>query len=158
MGAGYSSGGTTSSTSESKLSKQQAEILKTHEAQYQQYFFPELLSGIKDASGGVNESSMMQGQARAINQQAGGAKQQFAQAMAQRGLSGTGVEAQGLSSIGNARGQALADAYYNVQQANQDQKMRYIQLGLGMSPTPTTAAPLNQSSETTNGWSFGIGK
>lgn len=146
-----------SSTTETKLSRAQADVLKTREAQYQQYFFPELLKGVQESASGANESSMMQGQARAINQQAGGAKQQFAQAMAQRGLSGSGVEAQGLSSIGNARGQMLADAYYNVQQANKDRGIQYTQLALNMSPTPTTAAPMGQhSSSSGSNWKVGI--
>lgn len=151
--AGYQT--SSSSTHETKLSKQQAEILKQREAQYQQYFFPKLVEGLQQATNGTNESNLMQGQSRAIGQQTTGAKQQFSQSMAQRGLAGTGVEAQGLASISNTKSQLLADAYSNVQQANQDRALQYIQIATGMSPTPTTAAPLGQSSSS-SGFNVGL--
>ena len=165
MGASSGSGGgrdfSYSQTTETALSKEQAAILKQREEQYQQYFFPELVKNLQDVSKETALTPTLQSNVQAVNQQAGSAKVQFTQDMAQRGLSGSGTEAQGLAALSNSKSNLLANAYYQAQQANQAQKNNALQLALAMSPTPTTASPLGQISYGTgktsqSNWHYGL--
>lgn len=154
---GSMSGGASQSSSETKdtaLSLAQTEILKKREAQYQEYFFPELINGIKDANNNTAKTAMMSQMSSQINQQSGQIKNSFAQSMAQRGLAGSGVEAQGLSSIERARGGMFSDAFFKAQLAQQEQKNNLLQMGGALSPRPTTAAPMGQESQS-SGWNAG---
>lgn len=150
-----------STTTETQLSKEQAAILKQREEQYQKYFFPELVNSLQDASKETALTPTLQSNVQAVNQQAGSAKTQFTQDMAQRGLSGSGTEAQGLAALSNSKSNLLANAYYQAQQANQTQKNNVLQLALAASPTPTTASPLGQisygsGSQSGSGWHYGL--
>ena len=146
-----------SSTFDTALSKEQAAILKQREEQYQKYFFPELVKNLQDVSKETALTPTLQSNVQAVNQQAGSAKVQFTQDMAQRGLSGSGTEAQGLAALSNSKSNLLANAYYQAQQANQAQKNNALQLALAASPTPTTAAPLGQISQSSgSGSGFGL--
>lgn len=153
---GSMSGGASQSSSETKdtaLSLAQTEILKKREAQYQEYFFPELIKGLNDGNKTAN-TAMMSQMSSQINQQSGQIKNSFAQSMAQRGLAGSGVEAQGLSSIERARGGMFSDAFFKTQLAQQEQKNNMLQMGGALSPRPTTAAPMGQESQS-SGWNAG---
>lgn len=152
LNGGY--GTSSSDTSESTLSREQAKILKAREAQYQAYFFPELASGLKDTSNNTITTPLMTKMAGEINQQSSQAKGSFSQAMAQRGLAGSGVEAQGIASLDRAKTSSFADAFLNAQAANTEQKNKLIQIGAGMSPTPTQSAQLNSSASSKN-WNAG---
>ena len=146
-----------SSTFDTALSKEQAAILKQREEQYQKYFFPELVKNLQEVSKETALTPTLQSNVQAVNQQAGSAKVQFTQDMAQRGLSGSGTEAQGLAALSNSKSNLLANAYYQAQQANQAQKNNALQLALAASPTPTTAAPLGQISQSSgSGSGFGL--
>ncbi|WP_277201293.1 hypothetical protein [Victivallis vadensis] len=146
-----------SSTYETALSKEQAAILKQREEQYQQYFFPELVKNLQEVSKETALTPTLQSNVQAVNQQAGSAKVQFTQDMAKRGLSGSGTETQGLAALSNSKSNLLANAYYQAQQANQAQKNNALQLALAASPTPTTAAPLGQTTQSSgSGSGFGL--
>ena len=153
------SGGQSSSTSETSLSKKQASILATHEKQYQANFFPEIVSDLEDVNKelanpteSANNSVYMQGQAKTINNSSAQANNAFSNDMNQRELTGSGTEAQGMIALSSAKTSALSDAYYNSLSAtkneNETKKMNLLQMGMGMSPTPTTAAPLGSSAKT----------
>ncbi len=146
-------GASQSSSRESSLSIEQGKILKAREAQYQQYFFPELIQGLNDTKGNSVTTPLMASMAGEINQQSSQSKGAFSQAMAQRGMAGSGIEAQGIASLERARGSTFADAFFKAQQANLDQKNKMLQMGGSMSPTPTQAAPMESSS---SGWNMGI--
>lgn len=135
-------------TEETELSKAQAELLKQREAQYQEYFFPQLLQGLQDVSKPTALTPYFQSGVQAVNQRAAQANQQFTQDMARRGLSGSGTESQGLAALANSKSSMLANAYYQAQQANQAQKNQMLQFALSMSPTPSNAAPLRTESHT----------
>lgn len=146
-----------SSTFETALSKEQAAILKQREEQYQKYFFPELVKNLQEVSKETALTPTLQSNVQAVNQQAGSAKVQFTQDMAKRGLSGSGTETQGLAALSNSKSNLLANAYYQAQQANQAQKNNALQLALAASPTPTTAAPLGQTTQSSgSGSGFGL--
>ena len=134
-------GGQTSKTTESQLSKEQAKVLKSRNKWFETDILPIIDNGLQATQDNSLITSNMAQQTYGINQNYKQAKQSFGQAMAQRGLGGTGVEAQGLSSLQNTRAQNLANAYYTAQQQNKDEKMNYLQLALQMSPSTSTAAP-----------------
>lgn len=135
-------GGQTSKTTESKLSKEQAKILQSRNQWFESTVLPILNKGLQDTQDGSLMTANMAQQTTGINQNYNQARQSFGQSMAQRGLGGTGVEAQGLASLQNTRSQNLANAYYTAQQQNKDEKMNYLQLALQMSPSTSTAAPV----------------
>ncbi len=157
MGGGGQSAGSSSYSTETKLSKEQAKILQKREEQYQEYFFPELIDALEETKGDTIKTSMMANQAKSINTQHQQAKQSFAQMIAQRGLDGSGVESQGMLALERGKSSALSDAYYNSETANRSQRMQVLQMGGSMSPTPTTAAPMGQSgSSSSQGFNFFI--
>jgi hypothetical protein len=149
MSGGGSSGTTTqtSTQKETQLSIQQAEILKQREAQYQQYIFPELIKELEEVDLKTTDLPSQRAQTQAINRASEQAGSKLQSDIAQRGLSGSGVEVQALGALQSTRQSALSDAYYNAQQAQDQKKMQLLQMGGSFSPTPTTSAPLsNQSS------------
>jgi len=154
---GISGGGGSGSTSlrDTGISKKQLEILNSRESDYQSFFSPILKNQITKASGNVTDTNYMRSATQNINQQSAQSGNAFKQQMAQRGLSGSGVEAQGLASINNNRNQALGNAYYQASAKQDDQLMRYLQLGLNMSPAPTQAVPMGQRNSST-GWDAGL--
>lgn len=149
---GIGSSGQSSSSSEGPLAREQQKILKQRQEDYEKYFKKYIIEGLEQTENGIGVTSNMAQQTTGINQNYNQAKQNFSQSMAQRGLGGTGVEAQGLSALQNARSQNLANAYYTAQQQNKDEKMNYLQLALQMSPSTTTAAPVLTKSGTTSMW------
>ena len=134
-------GGQTSKTVEGQLAKEQAKVFKSRNQWFETDILPIINNGLQKTQDNSLITSNMAQQTTGINQNYNQAKQSFGQAMAQRGLGGTGVEAQGLSSLQNTRAQNLANAYYTAQQQNKDEKMNYLQLALQMSPSTSTAAP-----------------
>ena len=157
-GGGGGTQNSSSSTHETPLSREQAAILKKREEQYQEIFYPELKAMLKDVRGDTLTTSAMAAQTKGINQSSKSSKNVFAKAMAQRGISGSGVEAQGLAAIEGAKTNSLANAFYQAQQANTNQANTLMQLGMGMSPKPTTAAPLGSSSESSgSNFNFSVG-
>lgn len=147
MSGGGSSGGSTTTQKETELSKQQAAILKQREAQYQKYIFPELLQELEESDQETVSLPQLRQQTQAVNRASQQAESSLSQDIAQRGLSGSGVEVQALGALQQGRTSALADAYYNAQQAQEQKKINLLQMGGAMSPTPTTAAPLSTVSE-----------
>lgn len=148
MGGGGSQ--SSSGVQDTALSTQQAKILKQREEQYQEHFFPEMLNMLAESKDESTTGAMMAPQASAINQSANAAKREFSTAAAQRGISGSGVELQGLAGINNASRSMLADAYYQSKQAQIQQRNTIMQMAGAMSPTPTTAAPVGQSSSSSS--------
>jgi hypothetical protein len=134
-------GGQTSKTVEGQLSKEQAKLIKIRQKDYEDHFRPILIRGLEESDDGSAARMNMAQQTSGINQNYNQAKMAFSQAMAQRGLGGSGVEAQGLAGLQNTRAQNLANAYYTAQQQGKNEKMNYLQLALSMTPSTTTAAP-----------------
>lgn len=149
---GFTASGSESSTVDTKLSNMQADILAKREEQYQSFFFPELINSLEDASGDTMTSSLMAGNSAGINEQSNSAKRQLLLATGKRGISGSGAELSALAKIENATGSMLSDAYNKSKLAQINQKNNMLQLGNGMSPTPTTSAQMGQESDS---WSAG---
>lgn len=149
---GIGSAGQSSSSAEGPLAQEQQRILEQRQRDYENHYKKYIIQGLKQTDNDVAITSNMAQQTTGINQNYNQAKQNFSQSMAQRGLGGTGVEAQGFSALQNTRSQNLANAYYTAQQQNKDEKMNYLQLALQMSPSTTTAAPVLTKSGTTSMW------
>lgn len=152
MGGGQGSTGHQSSAGtttfvESALSKEQAKILKKHEEQYQQYFFPELKNQLEESKKGGEGNILFAKTAAGINDNAQTQQMKLADAMARRGIQDSGSALAGNMSIEQAKGAALANAYFNSQLQNKQKTMSILQMGMGMSPRPTTAAPVGQEGE-----------
>ena len=145
-------GGTSKSssrTTETLLSKQQAEILAKREEQYQQFFFPELLSDLEGTTGGF-DSRKVAGQMQNLATSQTSARAGFQRTLAQRGMAGSGV---GMLARTRMRGQEAtqrAQFLSSAEQKNQQLRMGLFQLGLGKSPTPTQAAPMGQKSSSSS--------
>lgn len=148
-------GSSKSKSQESALSLVQHDIIKKRQADYEKHFKPLLISGLEEAESGANKSAIMAQQTLGANQNYLQSKNNFNQSMAQRGLGGTGVEAQGLASLQNTRAQNLANAYYSAQQQGDNRKLDYLQLALQMTPATSTAAPILSSTQSSNNlWNF----
>lgn len=125
----------------SSLGRDQTRILRARESQYQRFFAPELFKQLNEAAQPGYSNPALRQQTGAINQAYIGAQRQFGQQMAQRGLVGSGAEASGLAAMGQARGSALADAYYRSEMDRKQQVGQLLQMGGSFSPSPTTAVP-----------------
>ncbi len=143
-----------SSSSETTLTRAQSELLKSREKQYQSYFFPELIGSLRDTQGDGHTSTLARKSVGDANKAFAGANQDFRTLMARRGLEGSGVEAAGLASLANAKSSALADSFMKARLANLQQKNSLLQMGGALAPTPTTAAPM-ASQSSSSGWSIG---
>lgn len=152
MGGGYqqskSSGkqGSESKFVESQLSLEQAKILKNREVQYQEYFFPEIVNQLEEAKTATINNPAFNKTAKAVSAGAETAKGQLAESMARRGITDGGSAIAGELSIEQARGSALAEAYFNSQLSQKSQLNSILQMGGALSPTPTTAAPTGSES------------
>jgi hypothetical protein len=147
-----SGGGNTTSDKMSGLAQRQAQILRQREEQYQRVFAPELFAQLQQAAAGAagkTATPLLQQNAQRINQGFQRGMGQLSEAMAQRGLSGSGMEAGGLAAMSTARTSALSDAYIQAQQSEQARLGSLLQMGGAMSPTPVTASPTQ--SETNRG-------
>jgi len=145
----FGAGSSSSKTTETQLSRQQAEILKEREAQYQEYFFPQLIGAFKEL-----EQGGMSPQVAKATEQAGsafqGAQNAFEKAIARRGLYASGVESRGLAQLGAARASALSNIYQQAEGDRFARRNQLLQMGGSLSPTPTTAAPMGQNSSRFN--------
>lgn len=144
-----------SKSSESQLSLTQHDIIKKRQKDYEEHFKPLLIKGVQETMDGTRQTATMAQQTVGVNQNYLQNKNSFHQSMAQRGLGGTGVEVQGLSSLQNTRAQNLANAYYTAKQENENRKLDYLQLALQMTPATSTAAPILSSTQSSNNfWNF----
>jgi|GEM_PF-4806097 len=157
-GGGETSGSSSSSSALSSLAAAQQTILEQREKDYENIYQPYLNGALKNAFGSNTlATNYMKTQADGINQQYNQSKTSFSQSMAQRGLSGSGAEAQGLSSLESTKGQTLANASAAAQQYQTQQQNSLLGMALGASPTPTQAAPvLSSGSSSNSGWNFNV--
>jgi hypothetical protein len=126
---------------ESKLSLQQAEILKQRESQYQQFFFPELTKALQEASSQQTAVDALKPQVQGINTAYQTAQTQLGRDLARRGIADSGVAAQGAQYLQQARASSLAEAYGKAEEARKARQLQVLQMGGAMSPAPTSAAP-----------------
>lgn len=152
MGAGRSgsSSSSTSNTVESALSREQLGILKQRESQYQQMFFPELVSGIQENSVGSDTfNAGMQQRSAEVNAAFNASERKTNQNLAQQGLLGqsSGVQA-AITAAGNrSRSSALAQSYYDQLTSANQNKYNFLTLGTAMSPTPTSSADYHSTTK-----------
>lgn len=146
-----------SSSRQSSLADTQEEILKNREEIFQSYYLPEFkdfyTSLTPDSSAGKAQMGL---NAQQINASFDAAQKQTDQAMAQQGISGSGANLAMIAANNRARSSALANAYAQQMAASTANKGNALaQLG-NMMPSPTTAAPVLDSSSSvsyTNGLS-----
>ena len=142
-----SSSSSRSSTVETALSKKQAEILGNRESLFRNTMLPELKDMLAESKKPTIKSNIFAQHAATINNASLGASKSFSTQMARRGLSGSGVEAQGLAGLEHGRVSSLSSAYAKAAAAQQDQRNKVVTMGLNMSPRATTAAPMGQVSK-----------
>jgi hypothetical protein len=159
MGMGSTGSSNSSSSGKSKetqLSLEQAAILKSRESQYQQFFFPEMVSELKKTNDPAEQLNSLQPQIKAINTGYLGAKSQLNADLQRRGIADSGIAVQGTTALQQARVSSLSEAYAKASAEQQAKKLQLLQMGGSMSPTPTSAAPLGstQKSESGSGPAF----
>ena len=138
-----------SKTVETTLSKEQARILKVHEAQYQSVLFPALRSMIQRNSdiNSVQMSPWLVAQQDKVTKAFGQAQTAVGQGLAQRGIAEGGV---GSLIRGRVAQAGAVDRINLLQQAvgqEQDSRMKAMDLFSRHSPGPTTAAPMGTRSK-----------
>lgn len=136
-----------SETRDSKLSNTQADILKSREQMYKRYFFPELLGELRSTAGDGQTSQLAQGNLRNINQAYQGARDDINRNLAQRELTG-GFQGSALAGLEIARANAASAAVSDANLQNRQLRQGLIGMGIGASPTPTTAVAYHQKSKT----------
>lgn len=167
---GKSSAPSTPVVQETALSKEQAKILKSREKFFQDFSLPALTAFFEEAqnfelSDEIRTPSftdLLRGNAAEINQQFSFSQEQLGVGLAQRGLSGSGIEASSLAQLSAGREEALrgaASQAIQTQTASQNESIqiqnqnRLAELGvrqgalsnlLSLAPSPTTAAPTGQ--------------
>ena len=146
MGSG-SSGGSRSSTTESALSKEQARILKSREALFTQFFRPGLIQMQQEVTQRPEDSATLSRGAATVQRATEQAQQNLQKGLAQRGLADSGLAQMGEQALAAANVRGLADVRAQAEQAQFGRRLQATQLALGTAPTPTTAAPLLQSSK-----------
>ena len=142
---GSSGGGTT--TQETSLSRQQAKILSSREDQYQNYFFPELIKELEGSGSQAFENTLRNTQQGQISQTYQASSSALQKQLAQRGLSGSGVEAASLAQLSGERSKATSELAEKARLSNDQKRMNLLQMGGSLSPQPTTAAPYTQETE-----------
>ena len=125
---------------ETPLSTAQADILKSRESLYQQYFAPALIGDLQATEGAGRTADIAQGNLANVNQAYEGAKMDVGRSLAQREITG-GFQGTALAGLEIARAGAASDAINQASAQNRQQRSSLIQLGIGSSPQPTTAAP-----------------
>jgi len=143
-------------TRDTALSKEQASILKGREAQYQQYFFPVLLDEIRQTEGTGRTAQLAQTGLANVNKAYQGAQRDVAKSLAQRELTG-GFQGTALAGLETARANAAAQTVNQAYNQNKQMRQGLLQVAMGASPQPTTAAPLH-SSQKQRSWSRSIFK
>lgn len=145
-----SSSKSNSQTLESNISRKQSEILDYAFDEYKNFFAPELKTAIEETKTGSDAfNAAMQQQASAINASYASGKKTLMQNLTRQGIAspGSGVANSLLAQNDNSRRNALAQAYYNTLQKNQENKQNLLQLGLSKSPTPTSDVAYHQKAE-----------
>lgn len=148
-----SQGTSESATFESELSKEQLDILKNREDQYNEWFFPELKAAVDNADINSPEGQALLGQqAKAVNASFDASGRQIKQNLAQQGLlgSGNGVQASLNAQNQRAKSSALSAAYANQLGQMNNQKASLLGIGGGLMTTPTTSAQFHSASTSQN--------
>ncbi len=178
MGAGGSSSTTTGG--ETRLTREQFKVLKDRENFAQEFVFPELENFMKETDDfslddnfeAASAADLLRAPAARIGEQFNFQQEQLQGNLAQRGLEGSGFEANALSQLGSQRDAKLRGAAtkafmgqtqqqnQGIDFANQNRMsefgVRSSALGqlLGQAPQPTQAAPVGTktSSEGQSVW------
>jgi hypothetical protein len=130
-------------TSDTKLSAEQAKILKNREAMYQQYFFPAMLDELRSTEGPGQTARLAQSGLANVNKAYQGAERDVSRSLAQRELTG-GFQGTALAGLQTARAEAVAGTVNDAYLQNKQLRHGLIGMALQASPQPTTAAPLHQ--------------
>jgi len=146
MSSGGSKQQSTTEQKETQLSIQQAEVVKQRQADYEEFFKPEILEELREADLATTDQPTLRRNVEATNLAADQAESKMTSSIAQRGLEGSGAEIQGLAALGGARQNALSRDFFAAQEAAKNRKDMILQMGAGLSPQPTTAAPLATAS------------
>ncbi|MGL6199684.1 MAG: hypothetical protein ACRC3H_12220 [Lachnospiraceae bacterium] len=152
MGLGGGISSSNSSTNYSAITRTQNNILKDRESKFQSTFFPEFMTALNETKDDTLKSTAFSQAAAGINKAAAGGEKQLNQNLAQRGLAGmaSGVEGSLVALQQNNKTNALADAYYKVNQDNTARRDSLLQMSLtGMSPTPTRDLGMTSKSSST---------
>lgn len=145
----YAKGHSDSKTTltETALAKTQREWLEYQIDNYKNVFFPYLKGGLEDSANinSLANVAQLQQNARATQEAYASAQRATNQSLRQQGLAGdkSGVENLLKGYNERSKSSSLATSYYNQLVNNETNKQRYLQMGLGMTPSTTTATPMN---------------
>jgi len=158
MSGSNSGSRSSSSQKESPLAVAQRGILNNREAQYQSYFFPALATEIKSLEARDGEPSGAEArQIGAVSQAFDQQQVQLDRSLEQRGITG-GLSALAQTQLATARANSVGAATVAAGENRKSRLTQLVQIGGGMSPTPTTAAPiLSRSSSKSRSRSFSMG-
>lgn len=152
LSGGYASSKSSTELTETKLATTQREWLEYQINNYKNIFFPYLKEGLENSTDINSQYSMAQLQqnAKAAQESYAAANRATSQSLKQQGLAGNKSGVENLIKGYNERAKAstLASSYYNQLINNEQDKMKYLQLGIGMTPGTTTATPMNSSTST----------
>ena len=140
MGKGQKTkGGTRSST----LSREQARILSTRDAEYRAYYAPILRAELKQTGDGTQQSRLADHAMGAVNQQYNQAKDNLVRSLDQREVEG-GFRNSAMANLEIARANASADVQKDAYAANKQHQSNLLGVAMNMSPQPTQAVGYHQ--------------
>lgn len=144
---------------ESQLSKAQAEILKTRESLFQDWYLPEFKSVMAEFDpSSESGKAAMQLTAKEINSGFDTAQRQTGQQLAKMNMLGTGAGAALTAANNRARATALSDAYANQRANSTANKAQMLNSMSGLMPSTSTAAPtLSFSNQKSSGTTVNVG-
>jgi hypothetical protein len=135
-----------SRSKESKLSKEQASILKRREEQYQAFFFPRISAEIGATAGDGMTNELAQTGLANVNRAYHGAKRDIARNVAQREVSG-GMGELIRAKADIARADASTDVVNSAFRENKQMRHGLLAMAAQGMPQPTQAAPFHQRSK-----------
>ena len=142
---------------QSPLAKEQQKILAERQAQFNEFFFPEMVSDIRSTTaqpGG--DPALIAGTVGRTNEQFDLAQSRLQNQLAQRGVSGGFVNT-ALSNLEANRAGTLANVRQQGYLNTLKQRQSLLGLAQGLAPRTTTAAPILTRSKEHGGYAKAFG-
>jgi hypothetical protein len=143
--------GSSSSTKESQLSKEQARILRVRESAFKQYIEPVLRAELQETEGQGQTNKLADVSRANLDASYRDASRGLQRSLAERGVSG-GFERSALAAMSSAEAKSRADNATQAYVANKEQRRGLLGLAMQtVAPQPTSAAPFHQNQKQSGG-------
>ena len=139
-----------STSKETALSTEQANILKQSRGEYLKYWMPELYTDIQETKGSGQTAKLAQVGIENVNNAYASAKQEVGRDLAQREITG-GMRGLADIKMNAARAGAVSGVMNDAYAKKKEMRSSLIGLAMSMSPKPTQAAPVGQRSSSSGG-------